>query len=270
MMLELLWIFLLQFDNCIPNGVEPKKNLINNILRNNGESLKQLASKFPNHIIEMQVEMVDPTPEPPKNSLSSIRRYLKFNKKPSAHIAKTNLGIVLRKHPMKLPRSIVRSNDNNETGATNLSPTTAATEHGTDPDNRPVYMSDLKEAVEALEKKLIKSTPGDAAAPNTNNNENTIDDGNHPLLKKDLWEILDIAAQHRSTPPNYFKKLSGGTQAPQEYEAAIEAIDNNNPSGIKSIGDVISLVKKGVKVQFDITRPTDRNLDWIQIKVPNA
>ncbi|KAI8439510.1 hypothetical protein MSG28_013266 [Choristoneura fumiferana] len=129
--------------------------------------------KFPNHIIEMQVEMVDPTPEPPKNSLSN-------------------------------------------------------------PDNRPVYMSDLKEAVEALEKKLIKSTPGDG------------------------------------TPPNYFKKLSGGTQAPQEYEAAIEAIDNNNPSGIKSIGDVISLVKKGVKVQFDITRPTDRNLDWIQIKVPNA
>ncbi|XP_073962078.1 uncharacterized protein isoform X4 [Choristoneura fumiferana] len=234
----LLITYLLLYCLCFTSGsfsaVEPKKNLINNILRNNGESLKQLASKFPNHIIEMQVEMVDPTPEPPKNSLS------------------------------------MRSNDNNETGATNLSPTTAATEHGTDPDNRPVYMSDLKEAVEALEKKLIKSTPGDAAAPNTNNNENTIDDGNHPLLKKDLWEILDIAAQHRSTPPNYFKKLSGGTQAPQEYEAAIEAIDNNNPSGIKSIGDVISLVKKGVKVQFDITRPTDRNLDWIQIKVPNA
>ncbi|XP_050348121.1 uncharacterized protein LOC126771966 isoform X2 [Nymphalis io] len=191
-------------------------------LRNNLETfvrpIKKLTGIFPNHEIEVQFDI-----ERNYDTGASRKR---FNKKDHSHE-------IIRK------KNIIRLRRNNMSTLSSISDTippnteTTALPSNQDQDNQIVYMKDLKKALENFEKK-----------------HNIINDQEamQPLLKKDLWMVLEHCNQ-------------GARSNEKVYSTTRQ---KNSPQFF----DIINTLKKSGQIHNDIPKPNEEELSWLKIEVP--
>ncbi|XP_063829104.1 uncharacterized protein LOC135078491 [Ostrinia nubilalis] len=174
-------------------------------------TINQLSKQFPNHQIELQIEYSGPV-----------------TKKPSPlPFRRGNVRVV--KYPKKTWRS--DNNDSNAITMTTAAPTTATTttlftsasqiNAVQEPNKSPIYLDDLKQALDEFEKKLASHS--------------------------------DCSGNHQNTATTAQKGYS-----PRPIQAH------------RNIQEIMQLIGKGVKVQYNVPKPTDDDLDWLQIKIPNS
>ncbi|XP_047992879.1 uncharacterized protein LOC125231456 isoform X2 [Leguminivora glycinivorella] len=201
---------------------------------------------FPNHEIEINVEKSQDAP------LQVPLKYMEWlNANPNLQAAR---------------RSIARSGEKNDVSTTTVPTTTTVTtttptsmstttmRYMSDQETfqtmgnamynqkRPLYMEDLIQALEDFEKKRKQDD-----LVTSNRIDLTTEDGNRPLVKKDLWDLQNILSNRDCKE----RRSSTG-------------------EGIKDFNDVINLINKGVKVQLEVTTPAggDPNMNWVPIKIP--
>ncbi|CAH1639187.1 unnamed protein product [Spodoptera littoralis] len=219
----LLWIGFIHEQNCAVIHMDNSKHFkgYDFVVQKYLDPLRKLQAELPNHAIEMQIEFHDAVPTYTKT-------------KPQRRLIR-----VL--NPRK-PKPVKRTQGGNENAAASQSapsntslpaPPAAPGEAG----KIPVYMDDLKKALEDLEKKLsgvtTTTTTAGTGAGTTSNGGTSCNGGG-----------------------NGGGGSGGGGNVKNVLQTPIRSIDN-----------ILEILKRAIHIEHREPKPSE-NLEWVQVKIP--
>ncbi|XP_022822699.1 protein lingerer-like [Spodoptera litura] len=222
----LLWIGFIHEQDCAIINMDTGKHFkgFDFVVQKYLDPLRKLQEELPNHAIEMQIELHDALPTYTKT-------------KPQRRLIR-----VL--NPRK-PKPVKRTQGGNEDAAASLSapsntstPAPPAAPGGAG--KVPVYMDDLKKALEDLEKKLsgmtTTTTTAGAGAGTTSNGGTSCNGGG-----------------------------GGGNGGGGGSGGGI--VKNVLQTPIRSIDNILEILKRAIHIEHREPKPSE-NLEWVQVKIP--
>ncbi|XP_030020345.2 uncharacterized protein LOC115440258 isoform X1 [Manduca sexta] len=191
--------------------------------------MRRLTEDLPNHNVEVQLEIVGSISQAP--AVDPQRRYLGYFNQPSARRYNTGFARTPPK-PITTTDTTVDTTTTTHLSTTSKITTTTDTTT-TDAGKRPVYMDDLKQALQEFEKKFTTTESTTSTDTNANNLNNI------------------IAFTRR---PFHFSGPSAALKYP---------ID-------RSLQGLVKLLRNGLELESPVARPTNENLEWFQVKIPKT